>query len=254
MGNTSSNDDVRLLNKIGEGSFGDVFRAVWKNKYVAAKKLHPYVLRNPEAMKYCEDWKILSKLDHPNIVKYLTVVIPKESLIHEESTIIVTELLDQDLRRFIKNTKGKVTFRDTVSIMLDVALGLNYLHQPPIQIVHRDLACKNILLTAEKRAKIADFGLAKCFPNGEMAASANPGSFAYSAPETFGRHFCTRGKITYGFKADVFSFGIIMLELIIGHPSIRISDLHTEGKITDHNWQGCYHSLLRQISVFCHAI
>lgn len=228
MGNTSSNDELKLLEEIGKGSYAVVYRAVWRNKHVAAKKLHPFVLRKPEAIKYCEDWKLLSKLDHPNVVQYLTVVLPEDSPKSNESTILVTELLDQDLKRFIEKSKRNVSFRDTVSIMLDVAQGLSYLHDSPRFIVHRDLACKNILLTADRRAKIADFGLARCFPCGEMAASANPGTLAYRAPETFGKYFFSSRKITYGPKADVFSFGVVMLEVIVGHPSIRISELRTE--------------------------
>ena len=147
MGNTSSKEEVNLLLRIGEGSYAVVYKAVWKNRQVAAKKLHSYLLGKTDVkQKFREEWELLSGLNHPNIVKYLTAVIPESP---RESTIIVTELLDQDLRRFImtSQTKPKVTFRDTVSIMLDVAEGLNYLHQLPTSIVHRDLACKNILLT-----------------------------------------------------------------------------------------------------------
>lgn len=231
MGNTSSNDEVKLIEQIGTGSYAEVYRAVWRRRNVAAKKFHPYLLNKAEALKYTEDWKLLSKLEHPNIVQYLTVVLPDKSPRPNESMIIVTELLDQDLRKFINNSPKtpKVSFHDTVSILLDVAQGLNYLHEPPRSIVHRDLACKNILLTVNKQAKIADFGLAKCFPDGEKAATANLGTPANQAPETFGK-YCGCRATKYGPKADVFSFGVVALEVIIGHPSIRISALRTEGK------------------------
>ena len=233
MGNTSSKEDVNLVAEIGRGAYSVVYKAVWKNRQVAAKKLHPYILGKPEAKKYAEDWKLLSNLDHPNIVKYLGVVLPEKSPKSDESTvIIITELLDQDLKTFIdkSKTKPKVSFCDTVNIMLDVAEGLNYLHEPSRSVVHRDLACKNILLTARRRAKIADFGFAKYFPGGEMAATANPGTLANRAPETFGKSFFSRGKRNYSTKADVFSFGVVLLEVIVGHPSIRLSELRTEGR------------------------
>ena len=232
MGNTSSKAEVNLLTEIGEGSYAVVYKAVWKNRQVAAKKLHNFLLEKTDVkQKFREEWELLSGLNHPNIVKYLTAVIPESP---RESAIIVTELLDQDLRRFImkSQTNPKVTFRDTVSIMLDVAEGLNYLHQLPEPIVHRDLACKNILLTVTKQAKIADFGVAKCFPGGEMAATANIGTPATQAPETFGKWRFGRGRKKYGTKADVFSFGVVVLEVIVGHPSVRISELHTEGKVS----------------------
>ena len=231
MGNTSSKEEVNLLTKIGEGSYTVVYKAVWKNRQVGAKKLRSCLTEKTDVkQKFREEWELLSGLNHPNIVKYLTAVISESPM---ESTIIVTELLDQDLRRFImtSQTKPKVTFRDTVSIMLDVAEGLNYLHQLPKPIVHRDLACKNILLTVTKQAKIADFGVAKCFPGGEMAATGNPGTPATRAPETFGKSYFSREKQKYGTKADVFSFGVVVLEVIVvGHPSVRISELHAEGK------------------------
>ena len=230
MGNTSSKEEVKLLTRIGEGSYAEVYEAEWKNKQVAAKKLHCYLLRKTNVkQKFKEEWELLSGLNHPNIVKYLTAVIPESP---RESAIIVTELLDQDLRRFIttSQTNPKVTFRDTVSIMLDVAEGLKYLHQLPKPIVHRDLACKNILLTVTKRAKIADFGIAKCFPGGEMNATGNPGTPATRAPETFGKSYFSRTK--YGTKADIFSFGVVGLEVIVGHLSVPKPYLHTEGKFS----------------------
>lgn len=232
MGNTSSKEEVKLISKIGEGSYAEVHRAVWKNKRVAAKKLHSYLLEKTDVKKkFTEEWELLSQLDHPNIVKYLSVVLPESP---KETPIIVTELLEQDLRRFIikSQTFPKVSFRDTVSIMLDVAKGLDYLHRRPEPVVHRDLACKNILLTASKRAKIADFGFAKCFPGGKMAATVNPGTLANRAPETFGKWAFSRGKKSYGTKADIFSFGVVMLEVIVGHPSVRLSELRTEGKVS----------------------
>jgi len=230
MGNTSSTEEVRILTEIGRGSYAVVYKAVWKNRKVAAKKLHNELLAKTDVkQKFREEWELLSGLDHPNIVKYLTAVIPESP---RESTIIVTELLDQDLQGFIMRslTDPKVTFRDTVSIMLDVAEGLKYLHQLPKPIVHRDLACKNILLTATKRAKIADFGVAKCFPGGKMAATGNPGTPATRAPETCGKWHYSRERKTYGTKADIFSFGVVVLEVVVGHPSVRITEVHTEGK------------------------
>ena len=231
MGNTSSKEQVKLISKIGEGSYAEVYKAEWNNRKVAAKKLHSYLLEKTDVKKtFRAEWEMLSQLDHPNIVKYLTAVLPESP---KESPVIVTELLEQDLRRFINNsqTTPKVTFRDTVSIMLDVAKGLDYLHRLPKPIVHRDLACKNILLTATKQAKIADFGFAKCFPGGKMDATVNPGTLASRAPETFGKYACSRGRKNYGTEADIFSFGVVMLEVIVGHPSVRISELRTEGKV-----------------------
>ena len=149
MANTSSKDELTLGDEIGSGTYANVYRADWGNRRVAAKKFHSYISNKPELKKYIEEWRVLRELEHPNIVKYLDVILPKNwPKSRDESIIIITELLDQDLLTFIKKSKEKpkVSFRDTVSIMLDVAEGLNYLHEK--SIVHRDLACKNRVVTS----------------------------------------------------------------------------------------------------------
>lgn len=223
MGNIASNDNVKLYEKIGEGSFGEVYRGVWKGRPVAAKKIRSfffeYDIQNKGRIfnNLKKEWELMSGLKHKNIVEYLTVIVPQES-----PPIIVTELCATDLFRFIrKHSNGKVAFLDTVSIMKDVAEGLNYLHGLRDPVIHRDLSSKNILIKdlETKEAKITDMGLSKVFPNGAMYASAVVGCILYSAPETYpeklgkGRY---AQKAYYTEKVDIFSFGAVLLEVIVG--------------------------------------
>lgn len=226
MGNASSVEEIKLGDKIGEGSFGEVFKAVWCGKHVAAKRIHAVFfegdrdgsMRERFMQRHKSEWELLSSLNHPNIVQYYTMILPPIP----KSPIIVTELLECDLQKHIQQSesKPKVHFSDVVKIMLDVAEGLQYLHSLKEPIVHRDLASKNILLTKKLHAKIADLGLAKIFPNGAMFATVVPGTPVYAAPETYpsitgrGRQ---RGEAIYREKVDIFSFGAVMLETIIGH-------------------------------------
>lgn len=226
MGNASSVEEIKLGDKIGEGSFGEVFKAVWCGKHVAAKRIHAVFfegdrdgsMRERFMQRHKSEWELLSSLNHPNIVQYYTMILPPIP----KSPIIVTELLECDLQKHIQQSesKPKVPFSDVVKIMLDVAEGLQYLHSLKEPIVHRDLASKNILLTKKLHAKIADLGLAKIFPNGAMFATVVPGTPVYAAPETYpsitgrGRQ---RGEAIYREKVDIFSFGAVMLETIIGH-------------------------------------
>lgn len=226
MGNASSVEEIKLGDKIGEGSFGEVFKAVWCGKHVAAKRIHDVFfegdrdgsMRERFMQRHKSEWELLSSLNHPNIVQYYTMILPPIP----KSPIIVTELLECDLQKHIQQSesKPKVHFSDVVKIMLDVAEGLQYLHSLKEPIVHRDLASKNILLTKKLHAKIADLGLAKIFPNGAMFATVVPGTPVYAAPETYpsitgrGRQ---RGEAIYREKVDIFSFGAVMLETIIGH-------------------------------------
>ncbi|XP_068682356.1 uncharacterized protein [Montipora foliosa] len=226
MGNTSSAEEIKLGDKIGEGSYGEVFKAVWCRKNVAAKRIRSVFfegdydgrIRAAFLKKYKSEWELLKGLNHPNIVQYYTVILPPVP----ETPIIVTELLDCDLAKHIQRSesKPKVAFSNVVKIMLDIAEGLQYLHSLKDPIVHRDLASKNILLTKAMHAKIADLGLAKVFPHGAMFATAVPGTPVYAAPETYSKMTQKGrrdGRVIYTEKIDIFSFGALMLETIIGH-------------------------------------
>ena len=239
MENTSSIEEIKLKNKLGAGSYGEVWKAVWKGKQVAAKRILPILVmedydvsqRKAILAKFKQEWEILCSIRHKNIVKYYTVILPPSP----ESPIIVTELLECDLAKHIRNstTKPKVPFPDVIKIMLDVAEGLHYIHTLKKPIVHRDLASKNVLLTKQLHAKIADLGQAKAFPCGAMYATAVPGTPVYAAPETYptGSGGLPRGdKARYSVKIDIFSFGAMLLEIIIGHlPVGNLPDPVLEG-------------------------
>jgi len=236
MGNTSSVEEIKLGDKIGDGTYGEVFKAVWQGKHVAAKRIRAIFfesdydgsIRAAFLEKFKAEWEMLQDLKHPNIVQYYTVILPPSP----ETPIIVTELLEHDLAKYIRTVrdsdpagKSKVPFSDVVKIMLDVSEALHYMHSLKPPIVHRDLASKNVLLTKSLHAKIADLGLAKVFPRGAMYATAVPGTPVYAAPETYPKK---SGRAQWGDKAmytekiDIFSFGAMMLETIIGHLPERI--------------------------------
>ena len=212
--------------RIGSGCFGSVYKAEWNGHLVAVKILHECLFQpraNRYVAKFEAECKILQNLQHKNVVKLLEFVIT-----HSSPPMLITELLDCDLGRYIANLyPGKIPHSDTVSIMLDVAEGLAYLHQQNPPIVHRDLASKNVLLTTQRQAKIADVGLAKVFPrNEQMYASPVPGTPVYAAPETFHPEYDPRlptsKRVEYDSKIDIFSFGIMLMEVINGKlPSPR---------------------------------
>ena len=231
MGNASPVQEIKLEDKIGYGAYGEVFKALWSGKQVAAKRIHSIFFeddydgstRKAFLEKFKSEWELLSNLKHPNIVQYYTVILPP----HPETPIIVTELLACDLAKHIRDSqsKPKVSFSEVVKIMLDVAEALHYLHSQKPPIVHRDLASKNVLLTKSLHAKIADLGLAKVFPHGAMYATAIPGTPVYAAPETYPKKMGRAPKgsqAIYTEKIDIFSFGALMLETIIGHLPERV--------------------------------
>lgn len=164
MGNTSSAEEIKLGDKIGEGSYGEVFKAVWNGRRVAAKRIRPVFfegdydgsIRAAFLEKFKKEWEILRSIEHKNIVQYYTAIIPPSP----ESPIIVTELLENDLAKHIldSTTKPKVPFSDVIKIMLDVSEGLHYIHTLKEPLVHRDLASKNVLLTKKIACKDCRFG------------------------------------------------------------------------------------------------
>lgn len=210
--------------QIGKGSYGKVYKAVWNGSEVAAKRFHSVFFENGMIDQYTEEfqreWDVLKLLNHANVVKLHTVVFPKGY-----SPIIITELLHCDLERYIKksNSSPKIPNMNLICIALDVIQGLQYLHSLELPVVHRDLATKNILLTVNGMAKIADMGVAKVFAAGcEMYATRVPGTPVYAAPETYPvmRQFEVISDAKYGPKVDVFSFGAVLLAMIVGHEPV----------------------------------
>ena len=122
-----------------------------------------------------EESKLMSKLDHPNIVKFKGIYIGSDEITNEKDdifkqTMIVSEFMHKgDLETFLKNDKNKVTLKNLVKFCLDAATGLEYLSET-MKVTHRDLAARNCMLTGDLSLKLADFGLAR---QGELYISVD---------------------------------------------------------------------------------
>ena len=199
-----------LESEIGSGTYGNVYKAQWNDQAVAVKILHERHFKSHDprhVVKFQDECKMLQRLKHKNIVQLKAFIISLSS-----PPMLITELLERDLVGYVdERYPRRIPFPEIVSIFLDVAEGLIYLHKHNPPIVHRDLKTENVLLTKDKRAKIADLGLAKYFSTEEdMLASANCGSPPYAAPETFS----IKHQVVYSVKIDIFSFGIMLMEVI----------------------------------------
>lgn len=216
-----------LEKEIGKGSYGKVYKAVWNGSDVAAKRFHSVFFENGLNLlidrcvgDFQRECDVLKMLNHPNVVKLHTVLFPKG-----HSPIIITELLHCDLEKYIKQSTSspKIPKMNLICIALDVIQGLHYMHGLTPPVVHRDLATKNILLTVNGTAKIADMGVAKVFAAGcEMYATRVPGTPVYAAPETYPvmKNFEVVVDAKYGAKVDIFSFGAVLLAMIVGHEPV----------------------------------
>ncbi|XP_041007051.1 receptor-like protein kinase 5 [Juglans microcarpa x Juglans regia] len=216
---------------IGSGGSGQVYRVAIHHSgdIVAVKKIwNKRKLEEKLEKEFLAEVKILSSIRHANIVKLLCCIS------NDNSKLLVYEYLDNhSLDRWLHRKSRATTFSSSVShVVLDwpkrlhiavgAAQGLSYMHHNcSLPIVHRDVKSSNILLDLNFNAQIADFGLAKMLvKEGEPTTmSAVAGSFGYIAPE-----YARTTRINE--KIDVYSFGVILLELTTGRKA-NDGDEHT---------------------------
>ncbi|XP_057855630.2 cysteine-rich receptor-like protein kinase 2 [Cryptomeria japonica] len=203
-------------NKLGQGGFGEVFKGTLKNgKVVAVKKLTLGRSVHPIS-EFESEVKLISNVHHRNLVRLLGCCRKGQ-----ERLLIYEYMPNSSLDRILfgKN-KRLLSWKERFNIILGTARGLAYLHEEfHVCIIHRDIKSSNILLDDNFQAKIADFGLARLFPNDKTHISTRfAGTLGYTAPEYAGQ-----GKLTE--KADTYSFGVVVLEIISGRKSIDLKQL-----------------------------
>lgn len=156
----------------------------------------------------------LTELNHPNIVECMGV----SSLPDQPLPVLLMEKLEGSLSGYILGSKGttEIPLEKKNLILLDIAQGLEYLHSRTPPIIHRDLTAKNVLLDSQQRAKIGDFGnsrIIEIYPTATpKTLTSTPGTLEYMPPEAMGRN------VKYGPSLDVFSFGHLLLFIIIQKP------------------------------------
>ena len=208
---------INLNKELGRGSYATVYQAEWRSLSCVAKVFHTVIFPSYPA----ETWKqlareieLLQHIRHPNIVQLLGFTDT-----HSKIPSVIMERLDTNLTTLIKEHHSLLSFNMQVCILHDVAIGLNFLHGHKEPIIHRDLASNNILLTEHLVAKISDLGLAKHIKSAEQQAGsfAGFGTQDFMPPEVLGQkppHISP--------KTDVFSFGVVMLQIATGRlPDVR---------------------------------
>ncbi|KAK9683540.1 hypothetical protein RND81_10G148900 [Saponaria officinalis] len=210
-------------NILGVGGFGCVYQAkLDSNCYVAVKKIDG---GGQEAEKEFEnEIELLSKIRHQNIITLLGYCF------HGYSKFLVYELMENGcLENQLHGTsKGSaLSWHTRLKIALDIARGLEYLHEhcnPPV--IHRDLKSSNILLDSEFNAKLSDFGLAITDGPHSKNNIKLSGTVGYLAPE-----YLLDGKLTD--KSDVYAFGVVLLELLLGRrPVEKLSPSQCQSIVT----------------------
>ncbi|XP_066397829.1 cysteine-rich receptor-like protein kinase 6 [Miscanthus floridulus] len=204
-------DNFSPKNILGEGGFGPVYKGVFPDgQEVAIKRLSA---RSRQGLiEFKNEIQIIAKLQHKNLVRLLGYCI------HEEEKMLIYEYLtNKSLDHFIFDPirQASLKWKRRIKIVDGIAQGLLYLHNlSRIRIIHRDLKASNILLDSDLNPKISDFGMARIFPSDATQATASRlvGTYGYMAPE-----YVSDGLLSI--KSDVFSFGVLLLEIISGKRS-----------------------------------
>lgn len=212
---TIKNDDLEEIRELGSGTYGSVFHGKWKGSDVAIKRIKAscFAGRPSERERLIADfWKealILSSLHHPNVVSFYGIVRDGP----DGSLATVTEfMVNGSLKQFLQKKDRTIDRRKRLIIAMDSAFGMEYLHGK--NIVHFDLKCENLLVNMRDPqrpvCKIGDLGLSKVKQH-TLVSGGVRGTLPWMAPELLSgkSHMVTE-------KIDVYSFGIVMWELLTG--------------------------------------
>ena len=226
----------------GCGSFGAVYEVSLYGLPCIAKSLHSILLgyesqaraplkegeKNDLRQKFADECILLSKLNHPSIVKFVGVYYG----MYTGELSLIMEKLHTELGNYVEKNQN-IPNSIKMSLLLDASSGLLYLHSQEPPVIHRDLSAANVLVTTDGRAKIADVGVSTKYDTSAVIfrtqrQTVQPGAFAYMPPEAMCEH------PEYDTKLDIFSFGAVML-YVINHKFPEVHEVSysemQEGKI-----------------------
>ncbi|KAL3535828.1 hypothetical protein ACH5RR_004289 [Cinchona calisaya] len=234
----TATNDFSDENKLGQGGFGPVYKGeLFNGQKIAVKRLSR--LSGHGIQQFKNEVILISKLQHRNLVRLLGYCNEGEErlLVYE---YLPNKSLDSIL--FDASKQALLDWKTRVNIIGGIAQGLLYLHKySRLKIIHRDMKTSNILLDDEMNPKISDFGTARIFQDNDSRANTKTivGTYGYMSPE-----YAMDGLFSE--KSDVFSFGVMVLEIISGkkntsfyHPDRDLNllgyawDLWKEGRVSD---------------------
>lgn len=195
-----NNDDVQLLDKIGRGNFGDVYKARLKStaQEVAVKTCR-VALPDEQKRTFLQEGRILKQYQHPNIVRLIGIAVQKQPI------MIVMELVPGgSLLTFLRTRASTLSARSLLAMCRDAAGGMRYLESK--NCIHRDLAARNCLVGDDNSVKISDFGMSREEEEYIVSGGMKQIPIKWTAPEAL-----NFGKYTS--LCDVWSYGVLMWEI-----------------------------------------
>ncbi|NWU73405.1 CDK10 kinase, partial [Pterocles burchelli] len=217
LGRCRSVKEFEKLNRIGEGTYGIVYRArdTLTDETVALKKVRMDNEKDGMPISSLREITLLLQLQHPNIVELKEVVVGN----HLESIFLVMGYCEQDLASLLENMQTPFSEAQVKCIILQVLKGLQYLHEN--YIIHRDLKVSNLLMTDKGCVKIADFGLARTYGMPPKPMTPKVVTLWYRAPELL------LGMTTQTTSIDMWALGCILAELLAHKPLLPgTSEIH----------------------------
>ncbi|GLU23481.1 hypothetical protein SLE2022_394810 [Rubroshorea leprosula] len=222
-------DNFSSDNKLGQGGFGPVYKGTLsEGQEIAVKRLSK--TSGQGMVEFKNEVILIAKLQHRNLVKLLGCCIQGD-----EKMLIYEYMPNKSLDYFIFDQTKKVLidWQRRMHIIVGIARGLLYLHQDSrLRIIHRDLKAGNVLLDKDMNPKISDFGLARMFRGDQIEADTNRvvGTYGYMSPE-----YAVDGH--FSIKSDVFSFGVIVLEIISGQKNRGFRHPDHNHNLLGHAWR-----------------
>lgn len=202
--------DLKLLQTIGKGEFGDV----WEGDYRGARVAVKGIKHDATAQAFVAEASIMTQMRHPNLVQLLGVIVEENGTL-----FIVTEFMAKGSLADYLRTRGRTVIdaKCLLKFSLDVCEAMEYLEAS--NFVHRDLAARNVLVSDDNVAKVSDFGLTKEASSTQDTAKL---PVKWTAPEAL------REK-KFSTKSDVWSYGILLWEIYsfgrVPYPKIALKDV-----------------------------
>ncbi|TVU38491.1 hypothetical protein EJB05_11864, partial [Eragrostis curvula] len=227
---SAATGDFSSANKLGEGGFGQVYKGKLPGgEEVAVRRLSRSSAQGLQELK--NKVLLIAKLQHRNLVKLLGCCLQGE-----EKILVYEFMPNKSLDAFLFDPAGRelLDWKTRLHIIDGIARGLLYLHRDSrLRVVHRDLKASNILLDADMNPKISDFGLARIF-GGELNQQVNTnrvvGTLGYMSPE-----YAMKGL--FSVRSDVYSFGILVLEIVSGQKNSSFHHMEESLNIVGYAWQ-----------------